>query len=137
MRSRLEDMEQLPTALRQAQALGDRVGEVGFDWEDVTGALEKLREEVEELAEELRPQQGAHRGVDQARVREELGDVLFAAAMVARKLNLDAEESLRAANEKFAHRWRAIERALRTEGRTAEEATLDELEALWARVKGQ
>ena len=129
MRSRLDDMECGATALEQAQALGDRVGEVGFDWVEVSDALEKLREEVEELADEI----GG--GGPEARLGEELGDVFFAAAMVARKLGLNAEICLRGANDKFARRWRAIEQGLARGGRTAEQASLEEMETLWAEAK--
>ena len=115
-------------ALTRAQKLTARAGRVGFDWPDAAAVLDKLDEEIAELRAELE-------GGDRARLADELGDMLFVLANLARKLDLDAERCLRAANEKFARRFGFIEAALAAEGRTPGEASLDEMEALWAAAK--
>jgi nucleoside triphosphate diphosphatase len=115
-------------ALTRAEKLTRRAGRVGFDWPHAEAVLEKLDEEVGELRAELAAS-------DPARLADELGDVLFVVANLARKLGLDAERCLRQANEKFARRFAAVEATLAAEGRTPAEATLDEMEAIWQRVK--
>jgi uncharacterized protein YabN with tetrapyrrole methylase and pyrophosphatase domain len=117
-------------ALRRAQHIGVRVADVGFDWPDAASALDKVREEVAELAELLE-----ERAPPRERLRDELGDLLFATAMVARKLELDAEDALRCANAKFVRRWRHIERALAARGSSPDVATLEEMERLWTDAK--
>ena len=117
-------------ALTRAGKLGQRAARVGFDWPGPTGVVEKLREELVELEAALvvdgRPRAG-----------EELGDVLFTAAQLARHLGLDPETCLRSANRKFEARFGAIEQALTAEGRSAADATAAELEGLWERAKRQ
>jgi len=115
-------------ALMRAEKLGARAAGVGFDWPDANGVRAKV---VEELAE-----------LDEARARgnaddiaEELGDLLFANAQLARQLGIDPEDALRAANDKFARRFRALERSLTAAGEDWSELTLDEMEARWQRVK--
>jgi uncharacterized protein YabN with tetrapyrrole methylase and pyrophosphatase domain len=112
-------------ALRRAQQLGDEAARVGFDWEDAQGALEKVREEADEVEEVLG--QGAQR------VAEELGDLLFAVCMVARKAGVDAEEALEAANVKFAARFDAMIALVERE--VGQGATLAQMEQAWQRVK--
>jgi ATP diphosphatase len=90
--------------------------------------LAKLDEEVGELRAELAV-------ADPARLADEVGDLLFVLANLARKLELDPEACLRAANAKFARRFGQIEAALAGQGRTPAEATLDEMEALWVAAK--
>jgi ATP diphosphatase len=115
-------------ALTRAEKLTRRAARVGFDWPDAGAVLEKLDEEVAELRAELD-------GADPARLADELGDMLFVLANLARKLELDPERCLRMANMKFARRFGHVEAALAAEGRTAEEATLAEMEALWVAAK--
>ena len=115
-------------ALVRAQKLTARAARVGFDWPDAAAVLAKLDEEVAELRAELD-------GADPARLADEVGDLLFVLANLARKLELDPEQCLRAANAKFARRFGAIEAGLAAQGRTAEEASLDEMEALWMSAK--
>lgn len=115
-------------ALSRARKLSARAGRVGFDWPDVEQVFDKLQEEIAELKAELP-------GADPARLADEFGDILFVAANLARKLNLDPEDCLRKANAKFARRFGAVEARLAAEGRTPTEATLDEMEALWQAVK--
>jgi ATP diphosphatase len=115
-------------ALTRAEKLTRRAARVGFDWPDAAAVLDKLEEEAAELRAELP-------GGDPARLTDELGDVLFVVANLARKLGLDAERCLREANQKFARRFGAVEAGLAAEGRTAAEATLEEMEALWQQAK--
>lgn len=115
-------------ALTRARKITARAARVGFDWADAEQVIEKLEEEIAELRAELP-------GADPARLADEFGDILFVAANLARKLHLDPEACLRQANAKFARRFGQVEAALAAEGRTAEEASLAEMEALWQQVK--
>ena len=93
-------------ALVRAEKLQRRAAKVGFDWDDVTGVAEKVREELDELA------QARSDGAPEARQAEELGDLLFSCVNLARHLGIDAEQALRGANEKFERRFGAMERLL-------------------------
>lgn len=117
----------LPALTRSAK-LSARAARVGFDWPEVTQALDKLDEEIAEFREELP-------GADLARLADELGDVLFTVANVARKLGLDPEACLRQANEKFRRRFEAMERQAEQTGMSLRESTLDDLERAWQQVK--
>ena len=108
--------------------LTSRAGRVGFDWPDAPAVLDKLEEEVAELRAELP-------GADPDRLADEVGDILFVVANLARKLGLDPESCLRAANAKFTRRFNAVERSLAEEGQSPADATLDAMEAHWAAVK--
>jgi ATP diphosphatase len=115
-------------ALTRAAKLGRRAAAVRFDWNGAADVLGKVQEECGEL-------QGAMAGGDQAHVTEELGDLLFSVAQLARHLGADPEAALRAANAKFERRFRRMESTLAAQGRTPREANQEELEALWARAK--
>ena len=115
-------------ALMRAAKLGRRAAQVGFDWPDVAGVLEKVREEIDEL------QQAVAAG-DAEHAREELGDLLFSVAQLSRHLDVDPEAALRDAGGKFERRFRHVEASLANDGRTAVDASMTELEALWARAK--
>lgn len=117
-------------ALTRAQKLGRRAARVGFDWPDAAGVFDKLAEETRELKDALA--EGGH--VPEA-VEEELGDLLFTLANLARHLDVDAEGALRRASAKFERRFRDMEMRLLATGRTAAEAGSDELEQLWAAAK--
>ena len=117
----------LPALLR-AVKLTKRAARVGFDWPDTLTVFAKLDEEVEELKAEIK------RG-DKAKAREELGDLLFVCANLARKLEIDPEDALRATNAKFTRRFAFIEQALAKQERTPDQATLDEMDALWTAAK--
>ena len=116
-------------ALMRAQKLARRAARVGFDWPEWTGVADKVAEELGELR--------AVAGADRDAAEEELGDLLFAAASLARHLDLDADAALRRANLKFEARFRGMESALRAAGRTPEDAGLDELEMLWNQEKAR
>jgi ATP diphosphatase len=115
-------------ALTRAEKLTKRAARVGFDWPDAACVLDKLDEEMAELRAELP-------AADPARLADELGDVLFVLANLARKLGLDPETCLRGANDKFARRFAGVEQRLAAEGRTPAEAPLAEMEAAWQAVK--
>jgi ATP diphosphatase len=115
-------------ALTRAEKLTKRAARVGFDWPDAEAVLDKLDEEVAELRAEL-PE------ADPDRLEDEVGDLLFVLANLARKLKVDPETALRRANQKFTRRFGAIEAALAAEGRTPQQATLAEMEAHWQAAK--
>ncbi len=124
----LADVPLALPALSRAARITRRVAAVGFDWPDAPAVLDKLAEETAELRAELAQ-------ADPARLADEMGDMLFVMANLARKLGLDAETCLRQANDKFARRFRGVERLLAADGRTPAEASLAEMEAAWQEVK--
>ncbi len=115
-------------ALTRAVKLQNRAARVGFDWPDAGAVLDKIAEETAELVE-------ARDSGDDARVREEYGDLMFVMANLARHLRVDPEAALRDANAKFTRRFEAIEAALAAEGRAPAGATLAEMDALWDAAK--
>jgi len=117
----------LPALLRAAK-LGKRAARVGFDWPDATGVRAKIDEEAAELDE-------ARAAGDSRAVVEELGDLLFAVAQLARHHEVDPEEALRSANAKFARRFGQLEAGLADDGAAWDQQSLDELEARWQAVK--
>lgn len=127
-RSVLSGVPSTLPALTRAWKLQTRASSVGFDWNDAKLVLDKIKEEIAEVEEALA-------GGDKAAMREEVGDLLFAVANLARHLDADPEGALSAANAKFERRFKGIEAALEAEGRTAKDAGLDEMEALWQAVK--
>lgn len=121
-------------ALLKALRMTEKAAALGFDWEKPREVLAKVREEVEELA---RVVDGAGQEGEQARIREELGDVLFAMANVARHLGVDPEAALQAANHKFQRRFAAMEELAAARGQSLENLSLSELDALWEQAKNQ
>ena len=119
--------EALPSLLR-ASRIGARTANVGFDWDDAGDVIDKVDEEMEELRE-------AVASADPAHIEEELGDLLFTVANLARKLRVDPESALRTANGKFTRRFRAVEQGLGERGHSLHDATSDELEREWQTVK--
>ncbi len=115
-------------ALTRAAKLTRRAARVGFDWPDAGQVLDKLEEEAAELRAELP-------GMDPARLQDEVGDLFFVLANLARKLDLDPETCLRAANAKFERRFGSVEAGLAAEGRAPADASLEEMEALWQAAK--
>jgi MazG family protein len=123
--SQLDGVPMALPSLKRAQKLGKRAAVVGFDWPSAEPVVEKIHEELAELA-------GAE---TRAERREELGDLLFAVVNLARHLDVDAEAALADTNHKFERRFRSIESALSEQGRALADASLDEMEALWVRAK--
>lgn len=114
--------------LKTARALGERAARVGFDWPGPEEALEKVAEETQELREALAQGSPDH-------VEDELGDLLFAACMVARKADVDAGAALARTNAKFRRRFAAIERELAAQGIEPAQASLAQMEQIWQRAK--
>jgi ATP diphosphatase len=115
-------------ALTRAAKLTRRAARVGFDWPSTDEVLDKLREEVGELEAEIA-------AGDVEKARAELGDLMFVCANLARKLGIEPETALRAANAKFERRFAHIERRLAEQGRSPETSTLEEMDALWDEAK--
>ena len=117
-------------ALTRALKLQEKAGKVGFDWNDPRAVLHKIREEADEIEEAL-----DNPAADTTDAAAEVGDLLFAAANLARHLHADPEALLRQTNRKFERRFAAIERALAAQGRAPQDATLAEMDALWDEAK--
>jgi ATP diphosphatase len=128
-RSLLDGLPASLPALTAAFRLGQRAAGVGFDWPEPSDVLAKVEEELDELRASVAAEE------DVARREEEIGDLLFALASLARQLGTDPEAALARANLKFRRRFAAMERALEQEGRSLSDCDLDELEALWQEVK--
>ena len=138
-------------ALLEAYKLSSRAAHVGFDWPNVNELFDKLREETGELQEQLedfpgpgprphtqdtagRPRQPVPEEL-RSRLEDEIGDMFFVLVNIARYLSVDPESALRKTNRKFKQRFQWIEQQLRAQGRTPQQATMDELESLWQQAK--
>jgi len=115
-------------ALTMAFRVGEKAGGVGFDWQDAEDVLEKLNEEIAEI-------RAAIKNRDQAGVTEEIGDLLFATASLARKLEVDPEGALKKALDKFSQRFARLEDRVSNSGRRFKDFTLKELENVWQSIK--
>jgi ATP diphosphatase len=115
-------------ALMRALKLQQKAAKVGFDWSEATPILDKIEEEIAELRHEIA-------SGDQKKTEEEYGDLLFAMVNLGRHLKLEPESALRGTNEKFRTRFHYIERKLTEHQQSLEDATLDEMEALWQEAK--
>lgn len=124
----LDDVPAAAPALARADKLTRRAAKVGFDWADTNDVLAKIREELAEVEEAI----GAGDG---AAVMDEIGDLLFSVANLARHCDVDPEAALRGTNAKFTRRFAAIEDALAAQGRTLAEASLEEMERHWVAAK--
>jgi MazG family protein len=138
-------------ALLEAYKLSSRAAHAGFDWPDISGVFEKLEEETKELKKDLKefPAPGPRlhgRGIAgsgtaqipedlRQRLEGEIGDLLFVVVNLARYLSLDSELALKKTNRKFRRRFQYVEEQLRAQGRKPEEASLQEMEALWQESK--
>ena len=116
-------------ALTRALKLQAKASRVGFDWNDPRAVLRKIREEADEIEAEI--------DNNEARAAAEVGDLLFAAVNLARHLHADPEALLRLTNQKFERRFSAIEQALAAEGKSPQQSTLPEMDALWDEAKAQ
>jgi len=117
-------------ALARALKLQEQAGKVGFDWNDARAVLAKIREEADEIESALALGPAEHN-----RLAEEVGDLLFAVVNLARHAGADPETALRAANARFERRFAAIERALAARGKSPQQSTLTEMDALWDAAK--
>ena len=133
--SLLDGVSRKAPALMEAHQLSTKAARVGFDWERVEDIFDKLHEEVDELRAAIHRHKESESEEDHARVRDELGDLLFAATNIARHLRVEPEAALKSTNRKFRRRFRHIEEGLRERGRAFDAATLAEMEALWQEAK--
>ena len=124
----LDGVSHVLPSLARAAKLGRRAAKVGFDWSGSDGVIDKVREELDEL------EQARQIGPTEA-ITEELGDLLFAVANLARHLDVDPEEALRRANRKFERRFELLEDRVRVDGRPWREFNAAELDALWRIAK--
>ncbi len=144
--SLLADVPVAMPALTRAIKLQEKAAKVGFDWPDLAPVFAKLKEEVTELEEVILAIDATNqppavsgrlpaRESETANKEEELGDILFVIANVARHLKLDPETALRKANDKFTRRFAYIERRLAEQGKTCEQSSLEEMDALWNEIR--
>lgn len=117
-------------ALICATKLQKKAATVGFDWDELAPVLDKIEEEIGEIRDAL------DNGADRAKLQDEIGDVLFACANLARHLHVDAETALMSTNSKFRKRFAYIESELAKQGRSIEQSSLEEMEQLWQQAKG-
>jgi len=140
--SALDGVPRALPALMRAEALQKKARNVGFDWPDVQGALDKVREEVAEVTAEIESDLAfAHANEGKftpaPETAEEIGDLLFSIVNLTRHLKLDAEELLTGANDKFSRRFRAVEARIKAQGKAMSDCSLEELDAAWDAVKAE
>ena len=111
--------------------IGQKSTTVNFDWENHSQVLMKVEEELNELKEEINPS----RNIDKKKIKEELGDLLFSVAQLARHLEINPEECLRDANKKFISRFQKVEDLVKASGRKLEETPQADLEEYWIKIK--
>lgn len=124
----LDDVPDHLPPLRKATSIQRKVAEVGFDWPDARGVIDKLREEVGELEAEL--ESGDREGMT-----EEIGDLLFTVVNLSRRLGIPPESALETSSMKFVRRFNDLEQAIRDRGGELDQTPLDELERLWQEIK--
>jgi tetrapyrrole methylase family protein/MazG family protein len=127
-RSAIDGVPAALPALLKAQRVQAKASRVGFDWQDASGAIEKIDEELGEL------KQAVASGTPE-QVADEVGDLLFSIVNTCRFLEVDAESALEGTTRKFARRFREVERCVREQGRSLKDCTLAELDAVWDKVK--
>ncbi len=130
--SALDDIPEALPALMRAQKIQKRCSSVGFDWETLGPVLDKVHEEIDEVMHEAR-----QAVVDEAKLEEEVGDLLFATVNLARHLGTKAETALQKANRKFERRFREVESIIAAQGLEMAQATLEQMENAWQQVKRQ
>lgn len=123
------------SALMRAQEVQKQASKLGFDWEGVSGAFDKLEEEIAELKSELIGKSNSEIKANMSDIEKELGDCMFALVNVARKLNLDAETATLTCVHKFKSRFGYIEEQLAAAGKCVEDSNIDEMDALWDAAK--
>src|SRR4029077_812698 len=127
-KSVLDGVPQTLPALLKASRLTEKAARVGFDWRRTADVFDKLEEETAEL-------RAAVGGGDGGMIQEEIGDLLFTIANIARKVEVNAEEALQAANRKFIRRFTSMEPTVREKGRNLDQLTLEQMDALWDEAK--
>ncbi len=126
----LSDIPSGLAPLVKAHKIQTRCAKVGFDWPSVEPVFDKIHEEIQEVQDELQKSE-----LDQEKVAEEVGDLLFAVVNLARHLNVDSDTALRKANQKFSARFEQVEQGIAEQGKTMQQSPLAELEALWQAAK--
>lgn len=124
----LDDVPRNLPALMEAEKIGKKAAGVGFEWPDIAGVVDKLREEVEELA-------GARQSGDQEHIQDEIGDLLFTLVNLARFLKVDPEQALRKTNARFRRRFAHVERQVAVSGKAFSETPLEQMEEFWQEAK--
>ncbi len=144
--SALDGVPRALPALQRAQRLQSKAARVGFDWKDVLPVLDKIREEIDELEQEIGSRhdeigapalknQPRELPVNHDRVEDELGDLLFALVNLARFLKIDPEQALQGTNRKFSERFRYVEKRLAEQDRLPSDSSLEEMDAFWEESK--
>ena len=133
--SLLDGVSTKAPALMEAHQLSTKAARVGFDWQHIEDIFAKIQEELNELRAAIGVHAESKTEADHTRVREEVGDLLFAVTNIARHLRVEPEAALKLTNRKFRRRFRYIEESLRRRGVEFEAMTIDELEALWQEAK--
>ena len=131
MKRQSEAMLKVPRelpALMRAQKIQQKAAKAGFDWDELSGAVDKLYEEINEL-------KGALSGDKRADIEEEFGDVLFSCVNISRFIDVDSEEALTAATDKFLERYLIVERLAQEENINMKEASIETLDILWEKAK--
>lgn len=130
IRSLLNGIPEGLPSLSRADRITRRVSHAGFDWPDLAGILTKMEEEIHEFLEALS-------SGNRKKIREEIGDLLFVVANLARFLRIDPEDALRRTIEKFISRFRYIEASLHQRGKSVHQSSLSEMDRLWNEAKGK
>lgn len=131
----LDGVSRKVPALMEAHQLSTKAARVGFDWKTVADIFAKVREEISELLDAIKVHDDSKSEADHTRVREEIGDLLFAVTNIARHLQVEPEAALKLTNRKFRERFSHIEDRLQARDRSFASATLEELESLWQEAK--
>ncbi len=127
-KSAIDGVPKNAPALLRAQRIQQKAATVGFDWDERSQVLEKINEEINELESEIQNK-------DEAGIEEEFGDVLFALVNYARFVHVNAEDALRKSTDKFSQRFKKVEAHLHSQGKTMPESNLEELDAVWNKIK--
>lgn len=135
--SLLDGVSSKAPALMEAHQLSTKAARVGFDWEKIEDIFAKLEEEINELRSAIEIHAASNTEADHTHVREELGDLLFAATNIARHLQVEPEAALKLTNRKFRQRFGYIERKLLEMNQTFAATSLDEMESLWQEAKNK
>ena len=133
--SLLDGVSSKAPALMEAHQLSTKAARVGFDWQRIEDIFEKLEEEIGELRAAIQTHATSNSEADHARIREEIGDLLFAATNIARHMGVEPEAALKFTNRKFRRRFGYIETKLRGREQSFDATSLDEMESLWQEAK--